>query len=612
MRRKLKVILTVMVVFILAASSICSVFAAPRERNDNQRGQLYNQNVNINFSDVGMDFWGYKAINDLAKRGIINGYSDKTFKPNAKVTRAEFATMLTKALNLTPTDNTQTFADVLPSNWAFNAVEASKNYLTGYRTGNGTMYFYGSNDAVREDMAVALVKALNLTVQSDNGQLQQIFKDYNTISTSLRDYVFTAYENGIMLGSDGKFAAQKTLTRAEAASLLQRALQKTNKIPVDDSDSSDSQKVPVDNPGQGSLADTDATLFNLTYNGILVSGFNANTLNYNVVLPAGTTAIPVVSAAVNDTGKATAIITQAAGLPGYAMVRVTAQDGVTQKTYYINFTASTTGLNTDATLFNMTYNGILVPSFNANTFNYNVVLPAGTTAIPVVSAAVNATGKATLVVKQAAGLPGYAMVRVTAQDRVTQKTYYVNFTVAAAAKNTDATLFNLTYNGTLVSGFNANTLAYNVVLPAGTTAIPVVSAAVNDTGKATAVVTQAPGLPGYAMVRVTAQDGITQRTYTIYFTVAAAAKDTDANLFNLTYNGILVSGFNANTINYNVVLPAGSTVIPVVSAAVNDTGKATAVVTQATGLPGNATVTVTAQDGVTQKTYTIYFTISAT
>ncbi|MDF2522951.1 MAG: putative S-layer protein [Clostridiales bacterium] len=599
MRNKIKGLLTAVMALILVVSSMFTAYADSWKSEDGKHSnQLKQKSIQKQFKDVKEDFWAYKAIIELAKRGIIDGYPDETFKPDKSVTRSEFASLLTKSLKLTPTDNTQTFADVAPSSWDFNAVEASKKYLTGYQTSNGTLYFYGNQYAVREDMAVALVKALNIPKEADNGQLQQIFSDYNSISASLRDYVYTAYKAGIMVGSNNKFAPQNNLTRAEAATLLIRALQKTEKVPVDDNDTT---KVPVDNTNN-----TNAILSNLTFNGTVVPGFNASTLAYNVVLPVGTTAIPVV-AATYDASKATANVIQTTALPGYATVVVTALDGTAQKIYTINFTVATTALHTDATLSYLTFNGTVVPGFNAYTSAYNVVLPAGTTAIPVVVATVNDTGKATANVTQATGLPGIATIVVTAQDGITVKVYTVNFTVATI-KSTDATLSNLTFNGTVVPGFNSYTSAYNVVLPAGTTAIPAVAATVHDTGKATVNVTQATGLPGYATIVVTAQDGITVKVYTINFTVAIA-KSTDATLSNITINGTSIPSFNASTLAYNIILPAGSTAIPVVAATVNDTGKATANVIQSTGLPGYATIVVTAQDGITVRVYTVNFTI---
>lgn len=94
------------------------------------------------------------------------------------------------------------------------------------------------------------------------------------------------------------------------------------------------------------------------------------------------------------------------------------------------------------------------------------------------------------------------------------------YTIAMkVVKGTDATLSNLTVDGTTVEGFAAETLTYNVELAAGTKEVPTVVATVNDTG-ANAVVTPAASLPGATTVLVTAEDGTTTKIYTINFKVA--------------------------------------------------------------------------------------------
>ena len=382
------------------------------------------------FKDIKKDFWAYDAIMDLTKRGVVKGYSDNTFKPDATVTRSEFAAMLTKALGLTATSSTQTFSDVDESSWDYKAVEAAKEYMTGYKTSNGTMYFYGSKEAVREDMAVALVKALGLTVESNNSSLKELYSDYSSISPNLRDYVYTAYINGIMTGSDGKFNPQGSLTRAEAASLLERALVKTEKVTVGDSDSTDdSEKVVVDGTDTttGSTA-TDARLKSIKVNGTKITEFSADTYAYNVVLPYGTTEIPTVTASVYDTYGATASITQATALPGYAMVKVTAEDGSTTITYYIYFTVDEKN-SSDATLSNVTVNGTAISSFDPDVYSYSVRLAAGTTVVPTVVATAN-DANANVIVVPAANLPGTSTIIITAEDGTTTGIYTIKFTVA--------------------------------------------------------------------------------------------------------------------------------------------------------------------------------------
>ncbi|MCF8367101.1 MAG: cadherin-like beta sandwich domain-containing protein, partial [Bacteroidales bacterium] len=82
---------------------------------------------------------------------------------------------------------------------------------------------------------------------------------------------------------------------------------------------------------------TDATLSNLKVNGITVPGFSPLVLNYEIELPNGTITVPTVTATTNDPN-ATYLITNPFALPGTAQVKVTAQDGVTQLTYGLNYT----------------------------------------------------------------------------------------------------------------------------------------------------------------------------------------------------------------------------------------------------------------------------------
>ena len=87
------------------------------------------------------------------------------------------------------------------------------------------------------------------------------------------------------------------------------------------------------------------------------------------------------------------------------------------------------------------------------------------------------------------------------------------------------------------------------------------------------------------------------------------ALSTDATLSNLTVDGITVTGFAAGTIEYNVELPFGTSVVPTVAATANSAYAKSVVITQAASVSGTATVVVTAEDNSTTKTYTINFSV---
>lgn len=176
------------------------------------------------FEDVPDGHWAKDYIQLMNDYGIINGYDDNLFKPEATVTRAEFAKMMVLTLNLELfRPATATFVDVPRTNWAFPYVETGKLYLTGFRSTSGD-YFRPSNLAVREDMAVAIVKGLNIDPDATDLSVLEGYTDATSISPNLRKYVAAAINEGVMVGDGGKFNAQGNLTRAEAATLLARLI----------------------------------------------------------------------------------------------------------------------------------------------------------------------------------------------------------------------------------------------------------------------------------------------------------------------------------------------------------------------------------------------------
>jgi len=350
MRKGTKGLLVLSMAISMVLTSVSGVYAAPKKPHEKplpphekehsvieihvkHEVPKPHKKANITFIDLSDSHWAYIAVSDLYDRGIIVGYADNSFKPNVEVTRSQFATMLSKTLSLESDTKTETFEDVPKKRWDFEAVEAAKSYLTGYQKDNGDMFFYGERSAVREDMAVALVKALDLEVVSNDNKLEDVFDDYEKISENLRDYVYTAYKEGIMIGSNGQFNPQDSLTRAEAAALLEKVIEKTEKVVIDDTN--DEDKVVVDEDSdEDSDESSDATLYSLKVDNWLVDDFDENDNYYSVKVDADDD-IPVVTAVANDSD-ARLTVTQATYLPGTARVLVEAEDG-TNNLYKVHF-----------------------------------------------------------------------------------------------------------------------------------------------------------------------------------------------------------------------------------------------------------------------------------
>jgi len=109
-------------------------------------------------------------------------------------------------------------------------------------------------------------------------------------------------------------------------------------------------------------------------------------------------------------------------------------------------------------------------------------------------------------------------------------------------------------------------------------------------------------------VTYTATGSGASTSYAVTLTAVTSAS-SDATLSDLKVDGTTFAGFSATILTYNVTLPFIYTGIPVISSTVNDI-TAGQVISQASAIPGSATVTVTAQDN-SVKVYTVNFTRTA-
>ena len=170
-------------------------------------------------------------------------------------------------------------------------------------------------------------------------------------------------------------------------------------------------------------------------------------------------------------------------------------------------------------------------------------------------------------------------------------------TVTAAPKSSNADVNSVTVAGVEATAGENNT--YTVTLPYGT----------DVTAGSFVIVTSDAGATVGALTHdgnvwtftVTAEDGVTAKTYTVTVSFTEAPKSNDANVSSVTVAGVEATAGENNaytvTLPYGTDVTAGSFVI-----VTNDAGATVSALTN----EGNAwTFTVTAEDGVTSKTYTV-------
>lgn len=223
MKKNLKRLISIFICIMMIISVSVPAFA----KNNNKNNSNSSKSKIKLFIDVKNDHWAFNDIMWMLERGIVDGVGNNKFNPGGTVTRAQFAKMMINTLNLQCyTPDTPSFADVKKKDWEYSYVEGAKTYLTGFRTDTGD-YFKPSQAAVREDMAVALVKALGYQNENVDESILSSFADAGQISANLRKYVALSVKYGLMKGSpkNGQtiFNPQGNLTRAEAAVLLYRA-----------------------------------------------------------------------------------------------------------------------------------------------------------------------------------------------------------------------------------------------------------------------------------------------------------------------------------------------------------------------------------------------------
>ncbi|MFJ7733345.1 InlB B-repeat-containing protein [Lysinibacillus sp. NPDC097231] len=169
----------------------------------------------IIFSDVPRNHWAWTMIQAMAKRGVITGYPDGTFKPNAPIQRQHVALMLMRALELELKKEAVVFNDI-PATHPYAEVIQRVQQAGLFEGVNGS--FNPTDNMTRAQMAKVLVLAFNLS-STEKGTFHDV-----PATHWAHDYIAILAANGIALGDNGEFKPEDPVTRAEFAAFLYRAL----------------------------------------------------------------------------------------------------------------------------------------------------------------------------------------------------------------------------------------------------------------------------------------------------------------------------------------------------------------------------------------------------
>jgi len=151
------------------------------------------------YPDIPTSYWAYRYIDYLYNNTTIRGYSDG-FHPEEKVTRAQMAVFISKALNIAPAEKIDpTFPDVALNYWAYGYIE--KLYLLGIVSGYPDGKFLPEQIVTRDQMCVFIGRAFQ-SIPLTNGGYSAVIENFSLLANQITQF-------NVSLAPTGQFGTVK-------------------------------------------------------------------------------------------------------------------------------------------------------------------------------------------------------------------------------------------------------------------------------------------------------------------------------------------------------------------------------------------------------------------
>lgn len=183
-----------------------------------------------NESDV-TGHWAEEDLNKWIEAGLLKGYEEGLYQPEKVITRAEFVALMNRAFAFSEKSDDAKFSDVESAKWYYEpiAVAVNEGYINGFPNGE----FRPEQAVTREQSAIMVSKLLRL--EGTAAEEADKFTDASAFTAEGKASIASLVEKELLKGlPDGSFAPDKPLTRAQAVTLLEDALQFTQQTTVFD------------------------------------------------------------------------------------------------------------------------------------------------------------------------------------------------------------------------------------------------------------------------------------------------------------------------------------------------------------------------------------------
>lgn len=173
-----------------------------------------------NFSDLVTNHWAYNEITKLVEDGVINGYKDGTFRPDANVTKGEFIKLVVSAC--------------MPKEFDYNGITKDFNHWAAPHIKLAELYGVleeGKINPENVDDYITRIEMASIIAMADiamkdnefDNRKELEFTDIFGVIDKPRTLLQHAYNRGLVKGNpDGTFNPNGNMLRSEAAMMIHR------------------------------------------------------------------------------------------------------------------------------------------------------------------------------------------------------------------------------------------------------------------------------------------------------------------------------------------------------------------------------------------------------
>ncbi|WP_193196164.1 S-layer homology domain-containing protein [Nostoc sp. MG11] len=177
--------------------------------------------VSTSFSDLD-GHWAATFVEPLVSKGLIKGFPNGTFLPNAPITRAQYAALVSKVFQLPASNNKRNFTDIKPDYWAASVILSAANmgFISGFPDGS----FRPEQNLTKIQAIVSVVNGLKLS--GGNPNVLTVYRDRAQIPSYATNSLAVATQKLLVVNypQTEQLEPLRDITRAEVAALIYQAL----------------------------------------------------------------------------------------------------------------------------------------------------------------------------------------------------------------------------------------------------------------------------------------------------------------------------------------------------------------------------------------------------